>query len=203
MSPAHRLRFANLHALYAQLTEATWTDICDGTTEPASWCDRRKTTLPYPLPPAVSRFTVTPLDMSMRAIWTLCVALEEDEDVDDEAIMQSGGLLGLPHPMALDDTYEIITDVPTPTTAAAWAAYAWFTHAPRRLWAHVRAGLVYSEESFAGRLSAKYRGFERDRWDAWEARLTEWEGECVDGESKARLQCALANMRRVREEDSE
>lgn len=171
MSPAHRLRFTNHNAFYAQLTEATWAEICAGTTRHASWSHGH---VPYPWPPLCNN-TVTPIDMSMRAIHVMQDAFEHDSDL----------------PMSTEAT-----------TAAVWSACAWFEHAPDRLWAHVKAGLIYrrSAKTNCGKkyMHRGWRGFERERWDVWEARLGELEGACVDVESRARLQKALAAMRRVR-----
>lgn len=171
MLSTHRLRFANLNAFYAQLTEATWKDICDGTTKPATWYHGD---VPYPSPP-VSENIVTPIDMSLRAIQAMN-ALEYDSGL------------------------SLSTES---TTAGVWAACEWFVYASDRLGAHVRAGLTYGKECNPG-CGKKYvdkgwRGFERDRWDIWEAKLKELEAACMDVESKARLQKALAHMRRVRE----
>lgn len=169
ISHAHKLRFSNLNAFLAQLTEAAWAEV------------------PYPAPqPAVLPNTISPIDMSTRAIWTMRQALEEEDDAGSGAEQHS-------------------TEVEA-STAAVWAACEWFVYASDRLWAHVEAGLVYDGEekglhveSGMTYLSRGWRGFERDRWDVWEEKLRELEGACVDEESKARLRGALANMRRVRE----
>lgn len=170
MSSTHRLRFANLNAFYAQLTEATWVDICDGKTQPATWYHGD---LPYPSPPLAEN-TVTPIDMSIRAIQAM-------------------------HALECDSGLPLSTEA---STAAVWAACEWFVHASDRLWAHVRAGLTYGSECSPG-CGKKYahrewKGFEKDRWDIWETKLAELNAACVDEESKARLQQALTNMRRVR-----
>lgn len=172
MSSTHRLRFANLNAFYAQLTEATWADICAERTKPATWYHGDT---PYPSPP-VAENIVTPIDMSLRAIQAM-------------------------HALEYDSGLPLSTQA---TTAAVWAACEWFVHASDRLWAHVRAGLTYGNECNPGRgkkyVGKGWRGFERDRWDIWQAKLVELEEACVDVESKARLQKALANMRRVRDD---
>lgn len=177
MAPAQRLRFANLTALHAQLTEATWKDLASGATKVGSWYPADKVFTPfwapYPSPP-VSEYMLTSLDMSIRAIETVLV-LECDS--------------GLP----------LATEA---TTAAVWAACEWFVHASDRLWKHVKAGWIFGKnyEPWCGEKYARrdWRGFERGRWDVWEARLAELEAACTDVESKARLHNAMANMRRAR-----
>ncbi|KAJ5822845.1 hypothetical protein N7447_005185 [Penicillium robsamsonii] len=144
-----RGRWVNLNAFLAQLTQAA--DI-------------------HYTPPN-EEVPFSPLDTSLRAIWTMAMALEGQ------------------HPALLVDT------------AAMEAACQWFIYAAERLWANVLNSRTYPEESGAGsgkRFEEKgWTGYTRERWGTWEDALKEARAECQDERLGKLIDDALASARRA------
>lgn len=124
MDSGQRDRWVNLNAFLAQLTQAT--DIC--------------------YPPSTEEVRFSPLDKSLRAIWTMAMALENERPLT-----------------SLGDT------------AAMEAACQWFIYAAERLWANVLNNRTYPEAAGAGpgkRYAEEgWSGYTRQRWAIWEDAL--------------------------------
>ncbi|KAJ5504772.1 hypothetical protein N7463_007646 [Penicillium fimorum] len=141
--------WVNLNAFLAQLTQAA---------------DIRYT-------PHSEEMQFSPLDKSLRAIWTITMTLESE------------------HPALLVDT------------AAMEAACQWFIYAAEQLWANVLNSRTYPEEFGAGsgkKFEEKnWTGYTRERWGIWEDALKEARAECQDQRLGKLIDDALASMRRV------
>ncbi|RHZ53565.1 DUF3632 domain-containing protein [Aspergillus thermomutatus] len=144
-----RDRWAKLNAFLARLTQAA--------------------EIQY-TPPEEVRFS--PLDKSLRAIWTMAMALENERS-----------------PASLGDT------------AAMEAACWWFIYAAERLWANVLHNRTYVQEAGAGP-GKKYKekgwtGYTRERWEIWEDALKEARAACQNERMGELIDDALASLRRV------
>ncbi|KAJ5554878.1 hypothetical protein N7535_007321, partial [Penicillium sp. DV-2018c] len=151
LESTQRVRWVNLNAFLAQLTQAA--------------------DIHYPTPAEEARFS--PLDKSLRAIWTMGMALESDRP-----------------PSSLEDT------------AAMEAACQWLIYAADRLWANVINSRTYPEASGAGpgkRYDKKgWTGYTRERWGIWEDALVEARAKVQDeGRMKKLIDDALVNLRRA------
>ncbi|CAI7563871.1 unnamed protein product [Penicillium pancosmium] len=144
-----RDRWANLNAFIAQLTQAA--------------------DIHYPSPREEVRFS--PLDGSLRAIWTMSMALENERT-----------------PASLGDT------------AAMEAACQWFIYAAERLWANVLNSRTYPEVSGAGPGKGykedRWTGYTRERWGIWEDALKEARAKCQDERMWKLIDDALASLRK-------
>lgn len=111
-----------------------------------------------------------PLDKSLRAIWTIAIALE------DERL-----------PASLGDT------------VAMKASCQWFIYAAKQLWANVLNSRTYPKAAGAGpgkRYEDKgWRGYTRERWGVWEDALKEARAECQDERMWKLIDDALASLR--------
>ncbi|KAJ5123972.1 uncharacterized protein N7515_007797 [Penicillium bovifimosum] len=150
LDATQRVRWVNLNAFLAQLTQAA--------------------DIHYPTPTEEVRFF--PLDKSLRAIWTMGMALENERP-----------------PASLGDT------------AATEAACQWFIYAAERLWTNVLNSRTYPEASGAGpgkRFDKKgWTGYTRERWGIWEDALMEARANCHEERMKKLIDDALANLRRA------
>ncbi|GIK07663.1 hypothetical protein Aspvir_003329 [Aspergillus viridinutans] len=144
-----RDRWANLNAFLAQLTQAA---------------DIR-------YPPAGEEVRFSPLDKSLRAIWTMAMALENERP-----------------PASLGDT------------AAMEAACLWFIYAAERLWANVLNNRTYPDVAGAGpgkRYEEEgWTGYTRERWGIWEDALKEARAACENERMWKLIDDALASLRR-------
>ncbi|KAJ5262030.1 hypothetical protein N7497_004496 [Penicillium chrysogenum] len=142
-------RWANLNAFLAQLTQAA--------------------DIHYTPPKEEVRFS--PLDKSLRAIWTTAMALENERPL---------ALLG--------------------DTAAMEAACQWFIYAAERLRANVLNSRTYPEAAGAGpgkRYEEEgWTGYTRERWRIWEEALKEARTKCQDERMWKLIDDALASLRR-------
>lgn len=150
MDSGQRDRWVNLNAFLAQLTQAA--DIC------------------YPPPTEEVRFS--PLDKSLRAIWTMAMALENERPLT-----------------SLGDT------------AAMEAACQWFIYAAERLWANVLNNRTYPEAAGAGP-GKRYKeegwsGYTRQRWAIWEDALKGARTSCENDRMGKLIDDALAGLRRA------
>lgn len=113
-----------------------------------------------------------PLDKSLRAIWTIAIALEDKR-----------------LPASLGDT------------AAMKASCQWFIYAAEQLWANVLSSRTYPKAAGAGpgkRYEDKgWMGYTRERWGVWEDALNEARAECQDEWTWKLIDDALANLRRA------
>lgn len=113
----------------------------------------------------------SPLDKSLRAIWTMAMALENERP-----------------PASLGDT------------AAMEAACQWFVYAAERLWANVLNSRTYPEAAGAGpgkRYEEEgWTGYTRERWGIWEDALKEARAKCQDERMWKLIDDALASLRR-------
>ncbi|KAJ5210227.1 hypothetical protein N7491_010034 [Penicillium cf. griseofulvum] len=144
-----RDRWANLNAFLAHLTQAA--DIH--------------------YPPADEEVRASPLDKSLRAIWSMVMALENERP-----------------PASLGDT------------AAMEAACRWFIYAAKRLWANVLNSRTYPKVSGAGS-GKRYKeeiwaGYTRDRWGFWDDALEEARAKCQDEWMWKLIDDALVSLRR-------
>lgn len=144
-----RDRWANLNAFLAQLTQAA--------------------DIHYPSPQEEVRFF--PLDKSLRAIWTMAMALEDERP-----------------PASLGNT------------VAMEAACQWFIYAAERLWANVLNNRKYPEASGAGP-GKRYKeedwtGYTRERWGIWKDALKDARGACETERMRKLIDDALASLRR-------
>ncbi|KAL4992919.1 hypothetical protein BDV10DRAFT_180069 [Aspergillus recurvatus] len=150
LASTQRDRWANLSAFLAQLTQAA--------------------DIHYTSPKEEVRFS--PLDKSLRAIWTMAMALENERP-----------------PASLGDT------------AAMEAACQWFIYAAERLWANVLNDRTYPEAAGAGpgkRYGGEgWTGYTRERWGIWEGALKEARAACEDERMSKLIDDALASLRRV------
>lgn len=151
VDPEQKQRWVRLNAFIAQLSQAA--------------------DVQYTSP--VEGVNVHPMDKSLRAIWTMQKALE-DEASPPETLLD---------------------------TAALQAACVWFIHAADRLWANVEKSRTYVQSAGAGPGSPKYSGkgwsgFERDRWDVWRQGLEDAANACTgeDEGMKKLIQDALAHI---------
>lgn len=152
MKPEHQQRWTNLNAFIAQLSQAA--DIhYESSDEPLN---------------------IHALDKSLRAIWTMQKALEDEEHPPETLV----------------------------NTAAMRAACLWFIYASDRLWANVQNGRKYDKSCGAGSKNPKYsekgwNGFGRERWDIWEQGLQDAKVACTDenGDMKELIEDALAHMK--------
>ncbi|CAP80280.1 hypothetical protein E8E15_007548 [Penicillium rubens] len=144
-----RDRWANLNAFLAQLTQAA--------------------DIHYTPPKEEVRFS--PLDKSLRAIWTTAMALENERPL---------ALLG--------------------DTAAMEAACQWFIYAAERLRANVLNSRTYPEAAGAGpgkRYEEEgWTDYTRERWRIWEEALKEARTKCQDERMWKLIDDALASLRR-------
>ncbi|GES65082.1 hypothetical protein ATEIFO6365_0009057700 [Aspergillus terreus] len=144
-----RDRWVNLNAFLAQLTQAA--DIC------------------YPPPTEKVRFS--PLDKSLRAIWTMAMALESERPLT-----------------SLGDT------------AAMEAACQWFIYAAEQLWENVLNNRTYPEAAGAGpgkRYEEEgWSGYTRQRWAIWEDALKGARISCENDRMGKLISDALAGLRR-------
>ncbi|CAI7589627.1 unnamed protein product [Penicillium discolor] len=112
-----------------------------------------------------------PLDKSLRAIWTITMALEDEH-----------------LPASLGDT------------AAMEAACQWFIYAAERLWANVLNNCTYPEAAGAGpgNMYEKkgWTGYTRERWGVWEDALKEARAKCQNERMWKLIDDALASLRR-------
>ncbi|KAL4888819.1 hypothetical protein BDV59DRAFT_210937 [Aspergillus ambiguus] len=142
-----RDRWANLNAFLAQLTQAA--DI-------------------HYTPHNEVRFS--PLDKSLRAIWIMAMALENERP-----------------PASLGDT------------AAMQAACQWFIYAAERLWANTLNNRIYPEAAGAGpgkRYEAEgWTGYTRGRWEIWEDALKDARASCENERMWKLIDDALASLR--------
>ncbi|KAI0178168.1 hypothetical protein BJ166DRAFT_586250 [Pestalotiopsis sp. NC0098] len=155
MPPEQKQRFANLNAFLAQLTQNA--------------ANREN------MPDDVFQ----PMDKSLRAIWAIKQALEDQSR----------------RPAEIADT------------AAMRAACMWFVYASGRLMANVRdfrtfpehsgAGVARSREEYASR---GYKGYTLGRWQLWQQSLEEAWAASEDTEMKALIGDALMHMRRAEAE---
>lgn len=145
-----RDRWVNLNAFLAQLTQAA--------------------DIHYPRPWEETRYS--PLDKSLRAIWTLSMALENERP-----------------PASLGDT------------AAMQAACQWFIGAAERLWANVLYHRTYPQAAGAGPgrgyEGKDWMGYTRERWGIWEDALKDARAACEDERMRTLCDDALASLRRV------
>ncbi|KGO38590.1 Protein of unknown function DUF3632 [Penicillium expansum] len=144
-----RERWVNLNAFLAQLTQSA--------------------DIHYPLPSEEVRYSA--LDKSLRAIWTMAMALENERP-----------------PASLGDT------------AAMEAACQWFIYAAERLWVNVLNSRTYPEVAGAGpgkRYEEEgWTGYTGERWGIWEEALNEAKAKC-EGERMLKLiDDALASLKR-------
>ncbi|EAU32211.1 conserved hypothetical protein [Aspergillus terreus NIH2624] len=150
MDSGQRDRWVNLNAFLAQLTQAA--DIC------------------YPPPTEEVRFS--PLDKSLRAIWTIAMALENEGPLT-----------------SLGDT------------AAMEAACQWFIYAAERLWANVLNNRTYPEAAGAGpgkRYAEEgWSGYTRQRWAIWEDALKGARTSCENDRMGKLIDDALGGLRRA------
>ncbi|KAF9893071.1 hypothetical protein FE257_012482 [Aspergillus nanangensis] len=150
LDPEQRKRWANLNAFLAQLTQAA--------------------NISYPPPKEEARFS--PLDKSLRALWTLTMALESER------------------PPAL-----------LANTAAMEAACQWFIYSAERLWANVLNDRTYPEAAGAGP-GKRYKehawaGYTHERWGNWEDALKEaWES-CEDERMGKLIDDAMSSLRKA------
>ena len=144
-----RARWENLNTFLAQLTQAA--------------------DIQYPSPKEELRFS--PLDKSLRAIWTMAMALENEQP-----------------PASL------------PNTAAMEAACQWFIYATERLSANVLNNRMYPKVAGAGpgkRFTEKgLAGYTRERWGIWEDALKEARAACDDEWMWKLIDDALGSLRR-------
>lgn len=145
-----RARWVNLNAFLAQLTQGA--DIH--------------------YPPHTEGVRFSPLDKSLRAIWTMAMALENERP-----------------PASLGDT------------AAMEAVCQWFIYAAERLWANMTNHRSYPTAAGAGpgkRYEQKgWAGYTRDRWAVWAAALEEARAECEDDRMRNLINDALTSLRRA------
>ncbi|KXG51331.1 Protein of unknown function DUF3632 [Penicillium griseofulvum] len=144
-----RGRWVNLNAFLAQLTQAA--DIHYS--------------------PADREVRFSPLDKSLRGIWIMAMALE------NECLPASMG-----------------------DTAAMEAACQWFIYAAERLWANVLNSRTYPKVSGAGS-GKRYKeegwtGYTRERWRIWENALEEARSKCQDERMWKLINDALISLRR-------
>lgn len=119
-------------------------------------------------------FNIHPLDKSHRAVWTFLFALEND-------------------------------NVPMQTlakTAATEATCMWFIYAANRLWENVWYGRTYDadfglEPGCASFRDCGWKGYERDRWDAWGERLRAAKAVCDDERMRGLIDKALGCRERA------
>lgn len=146
-TPEELERFGNLNAFLAQLTQAA---------------------------PADYDKEFNPMDISLKAVWTMCIALE-----------------GNKAPEAL------------PETSAMRAACMWFIYAADALWAHVTNAHTFPDYCRAGpgpRYKGKaWNGFNRERWLVWEQGLQEARATCTKDDTRKMIDDALAQMKRAAE----
>lgn len=157
MPPAERQRWVNLNSFIAQVTQAA--DVQYG--------------------PADKPAVFHPMDKSLRALWVMQKALENEQHA----------------PAALADT------------PAMHAACAWFAWAADRLWENVQRGRTYAQAPSAGAGSPRFKergwnGFERDRWDVWLQGLREARETAADEASRGIIDHALVHMTRTMGESS-
>lgn len=112
-----------------------------------------------------------PLDKSLRAVWTMAMALENEIS-----------------PASLADT------------AAMEAACQWFIYGAERLWANVQFNRTYPEASGAGagkgHEKETWSGFTRERWGIWENALKHARGACEDERMQNLIDDSLASLRK-------
>lgn len=144
-----RERWVNLNAFLAQLTQSA--------------------DIHYPLPSEEVRYSA--LDKSLRAIWTMAMALENERP-----------------PASLGDT------------AAMEAACQWFIYAAERLWVNVLNNRTYPEVAGAGpgkRYEEEgWTGYTGERWGIWEEALNEAKAKCEDERMSKLIDTALASLKR-------
>ncbi|KGO64313.1 Protein of unknown function DUF3632 [Penicillium expansum] len=144
-----RERWVNLNAFLAQLTQSA--------------------DIQYPLPSEEVRYSA--LDKSLRAIWTMAMALENERP-----------------PASLGDT------------AAMEAACQWFIYAAERLWVNVLNSRTYPEVAGAGpgkRYEEEgWTGYTGERWGIWEEALNEAKAKCEDERMSKLIDDALASLKR-------
>ncbi|OQE05223.1 hypothetical protein PENVUL_c026G08651 [Penicillium vulpinum] len=145
-----RERWVNLNAFLAQLTQAA--------------------EIHYPLPNEEVRYFA--LDKSLRAIWNMAMALENEDP-----------------PASLGDT------------AVMEATCQWFIYAAGRLWANVLNRRTYPGAAGAGpgkRYGEKgWTGYTEERWGIWEEALDEARAQCQDERMAKLIDDALASLRRA------
>ncbi|KAJ5475728.1 hypothetical protein N7539_008015 [Penicillium diatomitis] len=147
LGPEQRDRWVKLNAFLAQLTQAA--------------------PVGYPSPGEEARFL--PLDESLRAVWAISMALENESS-----------------PATLNNT------------AAMEAACQWFVFAADRLWANVVNNRQYPKQAGAGpgkRYSEKeWTGYSRERWAIWENALKEAQEACQDPRMAKLIRHALEKL---------
>ncbi|KAF9883316.1 hypothetical protein FE257_003734 [Aspergillus nanangensis] len=144
-----RKRWVNLNTFLAQLTQAA--------------------NINYPSSKEEVRFS--PLDKSLRAIWTIAMALENEH---------------LPASLT--------------NTAAMEAACQWLIYSAERLWANVLNDRTYPEAAGAGP-GKRYKehswaGYTHERWGIWEGALKEARASCEDERMGKLIDDALASLRK-------
>lgn len=148
LASEQRDRWTKLNAFLAQLTQAA--------------------DIHYPPPGEEVRFF--PLDKSLRAIWVMAMAFENERP-----------------PSSLGDT------------AAMEAACLWFIYAAKRLWANVVNNRTYPAVAGAGPgkryEAAGWTGYTRERWGIWEDALKEARAACKIEQMRVLINNALASMR--------
>ena len=139
----------NLNAFLAQLTQAA--------------------DIHYTPPTEEVRFS--PLDKSLRAIWTMAMALEDE---------RPSASLG--------------------DTAAMEAACQWFIYAAERLWANVVNNRTYPEAAGAGPgkryEDEDWAGYTLQRWAIWQDALKAAKTACENDRMGKLIDDALASLRR-------
>ncbi|KAH2752738.1 hypothetical protein KXW25_004861 [Aspergillus fumigatus] len=145
LASEQRDRWTKLNAFLAQLTQAA--------------------DIHYPPPGEEVRFF--PLDKSLRAIWVMAMAFENERP-----------------PSSLGDT------------AAMEAACLWFIYAAKRLWANVVNNRTYPAVAGAGPgkryEAAGWTGYTRERWGIWEDALKEARAACKIERMRVLINNALA-----------
>ncbi|EPS27173.1 hypothetical protein PDE_02116 [Penicillium oxalicum 114-2] len=146
---AYKDRWVKLNAFLAQLTQAAWID--------------------YPALGQEARYS--PLDKSLRAIWSLSMALESESP-----------------PATLQDT------------AAMEAACQWLIYAGERLWINVLNARTYPKVAGAGPGKGYHKrgwtGFTRERWGLWEDALKEGRAACNDQRILKLMEEALNSLQK-------
>lgn len=142
-----RERWVNLNAFLAQLTQTA--------------------DIHYTPPDEEVRFF--PLDKSLRAIWTISMAFENESS-----------------PASLGDT------------AVMEAACQWFIYAAERLWANVLHNRTYPKAAGAGpgkRYEEEgWMGYTRERWRIWEDAFKETRANCQNERMRKLMDEALAGI---------
>lgn len=101
------------------------------------------------------------------------------------------------------DAFETEASVQKPGDAAVRAACWWYIYAADRLWANVKHSRVFPKRSgiSRGKYEEKaWRGYNRERWAAWQNGLVNAQANDMDEESKILIRDALEHIKRVESE---